>query len=338
MLASMTTFLFRLLLLLSTPFVDASPSTYSNDAHLLEERQSSFTLVTGVQQGGVQPRLEVRQMYNTKPDQWNVFLLGMQRMQRQAQNNKLSFYQIAGIHGVPNIPWDGVTQNPASGGAVGYCTHSSVLFPAWHRPYLALFEQALYDNVQAVVATFPAGPQRDRYAAAAQTFRLPYWDWAAAPPSGLPTFPLIVSSKYATVNTPGGVRTIINPLFRHDFNPLVPSDMLYQPWTNWPVTLRWPTNNGSVGLPPASSQNNLAQNAIENSRLNRRDAIYSMFTLCSDYLEFSNDQAASSSQGCHTSLESIHNQVHSLVGGSNNGHMTWLWWGALDPVFFLHHA
>lgn len=22
----------------------------------------------------------------------------------------------------------------------GYCTHSSILFPTWHRPYLALFE------------------------------------------------------------------------------------------------------------------------------------------------------------------------------------------------------
>lgn len=42
-----------------------------------------------------------------------------------------------GIHGYPDIPWDGVTGEDY---IVGYCTHSSVLFPTWHRPYLALFE------------------------------------------------------------------------------------------------------------------------------------------------------------------------------------------------------
>lgn len=48
-----------------------------------------------------------------------------------------------GIHGRPYRPWGGVQgDNPA--GWQGYCTHSSILFAPWHRPYLALFEVSAY--------------------------------------------------------------------------------------------------------------------------------------------------------------------------------------------------
>jgi hypothetical protein len=43
---------------------------------------------------------------------------------------------IKGIHGRPFIEWGGVTGQYDA----GYCAHGSVLFPMWHRPYLALFE------------------------------------------------------------------------------------------------------------------------------------------------------------------------------------------------------
>jgi hypothetical protein len=43
-----------------------------------------------------------------------------------------------GIHGVPFKAWNGVGGD--SGLQAGYCTHSSILFLPWHRPYLALFE------------------------------------------------------------------------------------------------------------------------------------------------------------------------------------------------------
>lgn len=49
------------------------------------------------------------------------------------------FLTFKGIHGRPYRPWGGVQgDNPA--GWQGYCTHSSILFAPWHRPYLALFE------------------------------------------------------------------------------------------------------------------------------------------------------------------------------------------------------
>ena len=60
-------------------------------------------------------------------------------MQSTTSQNMLSWFQVSGIHGLPETPWDNVAgiNNPPW---VGYCTHSSVLFPTWHRPYVLLFE------------------------------------------------------------------------------------------------------------------------------------------------------------------------------------------------------
>jgi tyrosinase len=60
------------------------------------------------------------------------------------QDNIQSFFGVGGIHGLPNVSWDGATGSipfdPTSGQWGGYCTHGSVLFPTWHRPYVMLYE------------------------------------------------------------------------------------------------------------------------------------------------------------------------------------------------------
>lgn len=63
----------------------------------LHRRQGSFTPVTGIQEFGVQPRLEIRQL-EANTDQWNLYLLGLARFQAVNQTDKLSWYQIAGQH------------------------------------------------------------------------------------------------------------------------------------------------------------------------------------------------------------------------------------------------
>jgi tyrosinase len=50
----------------------------------------------------------------------------------KAETDPLSFYQIAGIHGVPFIPWQ-ETSVSTQDTSTGYCTHISVLFATWHR-------------------------------------------------------------------------------------------------------------------------------------------------------------------------------------------------------------
>jgi len=63
-------------------------------------------------------------------------------MQSSEEMDDKSFLAVAGIHGQPYIPWNGASGSFTQGkwGFGGYCTHGSVLFPTWHRPYLLLLE------------------------------------------------------------------------------------------------------------------------------------------------------------------------------------------------------
>ena len=193
----------------------------------LRRRQDPTVAITGINAYGVQPRLEIRQL-EQNVDQWNIFLLGLVRFQLTDQSNMTSYYQIAGIHGRPYIPWDNV---PSAEGidSPGYCTHVLNLFLAWHRPYLALYEQTLYTHIIAAVNSFPAGAQRQRYTAAALVWRFPYWDWAAAPPDGESVFPASVQSPTVNVTTPNGTASIPNPLFSYQFHPVSASDFYFNP-------------------------------------------------------------------------------------------------------------
>lgn len=66
-----------------------------------------------------------------------------ERMSATTQAEVKSFFQVGGIHGLPYVPWDGVTGDQPfdpNNQWGGYCTHGSVLFPTWHRPYVLLYE------------------------------------------------------------------------------------------------------------------------------------------------------------------------------------------------------
>ena len=108
----------------------------------------------------------------------------------------------------------------------GYCMHSSILFPTWHRPYLALYEQVLSGLVNEIALQWPAGSARNKYSAAAANFRIPYWDWAAVPPDGESALPVSVGgSSTVTVSGPNGPQVIANPLFSYQFKATNSSDL-----------------------------------------------------------------------------------------------------------------
>ena len=80
--------------------VDSSPETHTvEDSTTLLRRQDGIFSVLGIAGLGVSsihPRLEIRDLEKNHPDQWNVFLLGLQRFQAVSQDDKLSYFQIAG--------------------------------------------------------------------------------------------------------------------------------------------------------------------------------------------------------------------------------------------------
>ncbi|KAF2198311.1 Di-copper centre-containing protein [Delitschia confertaspora ATCC 74209] len=282
--------------------------------------------VGAVGDGSVYPRREIREL-ETDPDQWNVFLLGLRRFQRMDQSDMLSYYQIAGIHGRPFKPWDGVQQ--AEGGHGGYCAHGSNIFATWHRPYLALFEQVLYLNAREAIREFPPSERRDRYENALATLRLPYWDWATASSSGEGVYPSSLQSPNIDITLPNGTLTVKNPLYSYTFHPLNHED-LYDPnltqYSIYPSTVRSPSSKE----PTAASRNDLISTDLEANRANLQSRVYNMFTMMHDYYTFSNDISSKDS------LEGIHDTVHGLVG--KGGHMSQVPYAGFDPIFWLHHA
>lgn len=284
--------------------------------------------ITGIK-GSVYPRQEIRTLAKNA-DQWNLYLLGMQAFQAVPQSDPLSYYQIAGIHGRPYVEWDGV---PGIN-QVGYCPHVSTLFWPWHRPYLALYEQAWYSHVQNVVNSFPAST-RGRWANAAATLRMPYWDWAMAPPSGQSSVPTLIRDQTVTVTTPSGQQTIKNPLYSYTFNP-VSNDLGGFPYNTWKTTLRRPVD----GSANTRSNNNMFASIMDQNRVSLRDRVYNLFVAPAQFVQVSTEASGpgTGNPSSHDSFESTHDSIHVFSGGETGGHMYYLDYSSFDPVFWLHHT
>ena len=226
----------------------------------------------------------------------------------------------SGIHGYPKRPWDGVA---GDGPGAGYCTHSSILFPMWHRPYLLLFEQILWTHVQEIAAQYPAASIQE-YQKAAITFRIPYWDWSLNS-----TLPDVAIAEELTVNTPQGKQTLANPLKAYHFDPYVASDF----------STDLPPYKHTVRAPDAAgkSKTDAVQADLKKYQDYLHRNVFDLLSSVTDYQNFSNAAAPNGS----ISIENIHGAIHNLVGGTApnlTGHMTLFPYSAFDPVFMLHHC
>ncbi|CAN8098897.1 unnamed protein product [Discula destructiva] len=302
---------------------------------LRAKRQAGGIIVTkGMplnRDGSVPVRLEIRDLQQD-PDRWTLYLLALDMMQYTDQSDQTSWYSILGIHGVPFAAWGGV-QPTAGNENSGYCTHETILFPTWHRAYMALYEQELCARVQYIATLFPDN-LRNRFEAASAGCRVPYFDWAALPSEGSTLLPASVGgSPQVNVTGPAGTQVIANPLFTYDFKPL-DSDVFFNvtPWADWDSTRR---------APPTTAANARSNNSAVNQDLMRhvvqnQQRLYNLFSSYDNYTLFSNEGwAADTSQ--YDSLESLHDNVHAMLGGSD-GHMTIVPFSAFDPVFVLHHV
>ncbi|OAG12345.1 Di-copper centre-containing protein [Paraphaeosphaeria sporulosa] len=235
---------------LLTATTTASP-LFPAESSLVERRQGpgSYYAITGAT-GGIHPRLEVRDLEKAGGEPWNLFLLAMTEFQAIDQHIIDSWYQIAGIHGMPFYAWDGVNGN----GSVGYCPHNHLLFGTWHRPYLALFEQNLQKVAQSIASRFPTA-SRTKYQDAATKIRIPYWDWAKALPTDQPVVPTSMTNEKVAVTFPNGTAAQIdNPLYDYNFHPL----------DNKEINGTASTAQGCDGSGKAGSLENL-HNAIHNA-------------------------------------------------------------------------
>ncbi|KAJ7203688.1 hypothetical protein B0H12DRAFT_478410 [Mycena haematopus] len=215
-------------------------------------------LITGADAfipGSVLPnRLEINSFVK-QTAQFSLFVQALRAIYSDDQNNLTSYFQLAGIHGMPYAIWNesGATSMTPTSTFGGYCTHGTVLFPTWHRPYVALFEQIIQQRAAAIAQTYTVGALRDEYTKAAAALRLPYWDWAAniIPP------PEIIDLATVEIVQPDGAEILVdNPFLAYAFNPIPPT-FPTRGFNIWPQTLRYPNRTDATAT---SNVNRLKSN------------------------------------------------------------------------------
>ncbi|KAI5798574.1 common central domain of tyrosinase-domain-containing protein [Pyronema domesticum] len=285
----------------------------------------AFTAITGAP--GIEYRWPVQDLASKYPDVFNMFILALEALQKMPETLELSYYQLAGIHGAPFQAW----QYPqAQRVDWGYCTHKSVIFVNWHRPYLLLVEQTLVEHAVRLAKEF-TGSDGDKYREAAKKVRLPYWDWSADNLRG--RIPEVVSSPQISVIRPSGPQTIRNPLYSYVFqdNVMKVRDFDGFPQVNMTETLRTPLNITQ------QSRHDVINARLEATFDGRKLQTFQIFQI-NTFSHFST--ARFPSPGLSplewNSVESIHDDVHATVGG--RGHMSTVPVAAFDPIFWIHHT
>jgi tyrosinase len=74
-------------------------------------------------------------------------------------------------------------------------------------------QEMIWNYAQTIANSYPE-EQRPTYIAAAETLRVPFWDWALDP-----KLPECMTSPVISINTPTGSQSITNPLYSYLFSP-----------------------------------------------------------------------------------------------------------------------
>ncbi|KAJ5925145.1 hypothetical protein N7454_007784 [Penicillium verhagenii] len=297
----------------------------------------------------------------TNEKQVKLFVLALYRFQQMDPTVRESYFQVAGIHGQPNVPWDEPIRAEEAHGR-GYCTHNNVLFPVWHRAYLALYEQRISEIMTKEIVPKFAEEGRAEWEAAAKAWRLPFWDWGIT--TSVPDL-----CKYPTFIVPSvdgkSEEVITNPLFQFRMptnkpmstvgmenfrDPWVPQgEMIY--YGECIGTSRWPQEgdnvSGSAAWKHGVVNNYKVQDALKkpqwvaNSPYGQpSEMVYRLLTIPMEYSTFATTAQLSDDQTVanDVNIEYIHNNLHGWVGGDLNGHMSQIPVASFDPMFWLHHC
>ncbi|KAK3191440.1 hypothetical protein K4F52_002651 [Lecanicillium sp. MT-2017a] len=280
-------------------------------------------IVTGVdvasRNSSVPERRNILELSSEKGAQWDLYIRSLQAMHEQREDDPLSYFQIAGIHGRPFIEYDNTGRGVGGWQSWGgYCPHGEQLFLPWHRPYVALYEQTLVENAKRIAQEYPE-EYRDTYTEAAEILRAPFWDWAAdntVPPDTVPAT--------ITVNVPDGQslksETIDNPLYTYKF----PLAVLNGEFGYFDNQYRSQVYHCSApNSYPASANRRMANR-------NYRQWTYDVLTKPRSFASFSTVQNGG------LSLEQIHNDIH--WDGACGEQFLDAGYSGFDPLFMLHHA
>lgn len=307
-------------------------------------------------------RQEVRAWASNNPIQLSLFVRALQKFYTKqiAETSPPSYFQVAGIHGYPNF----------------FCAHNEITFPTWHRPYMLLFEQRIYEIMQEVIdeLSFPHTGEKDQWMKERSQWRLPYFDWALP---GL-TFPEIFENKNISVQAPKradgtSTATLIkeNPLYRYQLivggkllamgDPSLGKNKIGDnafKWSQCSGTSRWGITSETTDFSGITNVDMLRSKVQQQIQLHNGktsisshsigDLVYRLLSpeYASTYRDFastisSNQKPPMNWQG-YLSLEMIHNNLHGFIGGhtlsDGMGHMQDPTVAAFDPIFYMHHC
>ncbi|KAI0342041.1 Di-copper centre-containing protein [Trametopsis cervina] len=273
--------------------------------------------------GRVEVRPRIEDLIDKEPEVFNLYILALDHIQRMDEQARTSFFQIAGIHGMPYVPWDNVGDNISS----GYCAHRTVLFPTWHRTYALLLEQAVQKEAQTIAEKYTDPKTKEVFRAAALKLRLPYWDWAASPE--LP--PKLFDEKISVFVPPlAAAAEIVNPLQAYRFQHDIASYGFNRPYSVWPQTIRNPPNPEKPQATDKSQKERL-QKQLRAQYRQLRARVYDLLIFTKTWERMSNAVQG----GSNTSLEGVHDTLHNILG--DGGHMSSVAVAGFDPIFWYHH-
>ncbi|KAI8613995.1 hypothetical protein BC830DRAFT_1129479 [Chytriomyces sp. MP71] len=280
-----------------------------------EPGQGHVVLPVHIYPSTVTARMEVRDFFTDKNAmQMSLFLLAFATIEAKEASDPRSFGQIASIHGAPNMVYDSY---PGAKPKDGYCLHGSPLFPNWHRPYIGLIENSVYETAQDIAAQYTTNSAQ--WKAAAKSLRFPHWDWAHIAGYDEPMPAIFTTSQVKVLAPPSAAaKTIANPL--KGFK--IPNKIYNRNSFN------------SKGQTTTREQDGFDSDTVDQLR----GMLRVLFDgTVQDWQDFSNhafDKEHSKRAGNYHSLEYIHDQVHGAIGG----HMGDPGTAAYDPIFFFHHA
>ncbi|EFQ32588.1 hypothetical protein CGRA01v4_09590 [Colletotrichum graminicola] len=332
----------------------------SVDVNALKSAQARGLTVGVIPKGVGKPlRLEIDDFLQDV-ELANLYFLALEAfMSKKLSESPFSYYEICGIHGQPWRAWDGVksaefgfsagSPDPQS----GYCSHGSVIFPTWHRVYVAQFEQALYLHAAEIAPKLKAQAALDR-------FRIPYFDPFLPRQKlvtediytyGIPVIFLLPHIQVRRPESPSSWVSMANPLYQFKFPADGKGGFDWSMYTQIPAArdltirgLNTATQSADHSYVMRAFDN--AYNPVSGLSSQTPQSIWHVMFGKQTWVQMSNhydprtrDPAsvvynANSLEGFH---DNIHNQLATGPQGSS-GHMGSPAFAGFDPSFWLHHC